>query len=80
VIRRAAALLLAAALVAACAEPQWTYEKKGMTALRLDQDLASCRREATDPRTVAVSASGRVDRAALSRCMERKGYTVRRAE
>jgi hypothetical protein len=81
VSRRAAAALPALALaLAACAGGDWVYEKKGATATRLDHDLATCRQEATDPKAFAVLPAGRVDRETLNRCMERKGYTVKRAE
>ncbi len=72
--------MLAIALLVACAEPQWTYEKRNVTPTRYDHDLTACRQEALDPKTFAVFPAGRVDRAALNRCMERKGYTVKRAE
>lgn len=79
-IRRGIRVALAVGLLAACAERGWIYEKKNVTPTRYDHDVADCRRVATDPKTFAVFSSGRVDRATFNRCMERKGYTVGRAE
>ena len=75
--RRAVALLSAASLLAGCATEEWIYEKPGMTPAKLDHDIAVCRREAPDPRSVVAPGSERVDRALFNRCMERKGYTGR---
>ena len=75
--RRAVALLYAASLLAGCATEEWIYEKPGMTPAKLDHDIAVCRREAPDPRSVVAPGSERVDRALFNRCMERKGYTGR---
>jgi len=77
VTRRAVALLYAASLLAGCATEEWIYEKPGMTPAKLDHDIAVCRREAPDPRSVVAPGSERVDRALFNRCMERKGYTGR---
>lgn len=78
---RAATALAVLGLVTACAATeQWAYEKKGVTPARLDHDLAACRRESLDPRLFAFTAEQRVDRQRFILCMERKGYTVRRAE
>jgi len=71
------ALLYAASLLAGCATEEWIYEKPGMTPAKLDHDIAVCRREAPDPRSVVAPGSERVDRALFNRCMERKGYTGR---
>ena len=77
-IRRAAMLLWAASqLLAGCASEQWIYEKPGMTPGKLDHDMAVCKKEAPDPRSVVPPGSERVDRALFNRCMERKGYTGR---
>jgi hypothetical protein len=70
--------VLTIALLVGCAEREWTYEKKNVTPTRYDRDIASCRQEALDPKAFALFPSGRVDRDVLNRCMERKGYTVRR--
>ena len=79
--RRAARALALAALCAACGGSQaWVYEKKGVTPTTLDHDMASCRQQAMDPKAFAIFASGRIDRGAFNRCMERKGYTVKPAE
>ena len=75
--RRAMALLSAASLLAGCATEEWIYEKPGMTPAKLDHDIAVCRKEAPDPRSVVAPGSERVDRALFNRCMERKGYTGR---
>jgi hypothetical protein len=78
VTRRAATLLCAASLfLTGCASETWIYEKPGMTPARLDHDMAVCRKEAPDPRSVVPPGSERVDRALFNRCMERKGYTGR---
>jgi hypothetical protein len=77
VTRRAVALLSAASLLAGCATEEWIYEKPGMTPAKLDHDIAVCRKEAPDPRSVVAPGSERVDRALFNRCMERKGYTGR---
>jgi len=71
------ALLSAASLLAGCATEEWIYEKPGMTPAKLDHDIAVCRKEAPDPRSVVAPGSERVDRALFNRCMERKGYTGR---
>ena len=75
--RRAVALLYAAGLLAGCATEEWIYEKPGMTPAKLDHDIAVCRKEAPDPRSVVAPGAERVDRALFNRCMERKGYTGR---
>jgi len=71
------ALLYAASLLAGCATEEWIYEKPGMTPAKLDHDIAVCRKEAPDPRSVVAPGSERVDRTLFNRCMERKGYTGR---
>ena len=73
----AACLGVGATWLAACATPQWVYEKPGATPAKLDHDMTLCRREAHDPQTVAPPGTPRVDRTIFNRCMERKGYTVR---
>ena len=76
--RRAAAG--GALVLAACAGPSYVYDKPKVTPARLDEDLAACRKEAFRPSRFAIVASQRYDRDALNRCMERKGYTVRRED
>ena len=76
-MRRAAALVCVAALLAGCATKQWIYDKKGATPAKLDHDMAVCRKESADPQIVVLPGSPRSDRAIFNRCMERKGYTVR---
>ena len=79
--RRVAAALAVVGLVTACATMgQWAYEKKSATPARLDHDLATCRSESLDPSVFGLTAEQRVDRTRLNRCMERKGYAVRRVE
>ena len=79
--RRVAAALAVVGLVTACATTgQWAYEKKGATPARLDHDLATCRSESLDPSVFGLTAEQRVGRKRLNRCMERKGYAVRRVE
>jgi hypothetical protein len=73
-------VLLAVCLLAGCASTQWTYTRAGVTPAALDHDLETCRREAHRPHWFALTRSARLDRDALNRCMERKGYTVRRDE
>ena len=76
--RRAATLLCAASLLlAGCATEEWIYDKPGMTPAKLDHDMAACKKEAPDPRSVVPPGSQRMDRALFNRCMERKGYTPR---
>jgi len=78
VTRRAATLLCAASLfLTGCGSETWIYEKPGMTPAKLDHDMAVCKKEAPDPRSVVPPGSERVDRALFNRCMERKGYTGR---
>jgi hypothetical protein len=78
VTRRAATLLCAASLLlAGCATEEWIYDKPGMTPAKLDHDMAACKKEAPDPRSVVPPGSQRMDRALFNRCMERKGYTPR---
>lgn len=74
--RRAATLVCAVALVG-CSTTQWVYEKPGTTPAKLDHDMALCRREANDPRTISLPGTPRVDRTLFNKCMERRGYTVR---
>lgn len=57
-----------------CAGQRWEYDKKGVTAVKLDHELRECRREAYRPYTLSIF--NRVDADVLNRCMERRGYTV----
>ena len=79
-MRRGAVAVIAWGLLAACATPEWSYDKPGVTPAQLDHDLVTCRREATDPKAFAVTPGQRIDRTLFNRCMERKGYTVRPLE
>ncbi len=65
--------------LAGCAE-RWGYTKPGVTPSRLDQDLASCERQAHRPYWFAFTRSARVDQAKFNQCLEQKGYTVHRDE
>jgi hypothetical protein len=68
-------------LVTACAtKEQWAYDKKGVTPARLDHDLTACREESQDPAAFGLTLEQRLDREQFNRCMERKGYSVRRVE
>jgi hypothetical protein len=79
-MRRAAVVIGAALVLAACASKEWIYEKPGLTPAKLDHDTALCRKESNDPQMIALPGNPRSDRAIFNRCMERKGYTVRREE
>ena len=58
----------------------WVYDKRDLTPAKLDHDMADCRKESNDPQVIALPGNPRVDRALFNRCMERKGYTVRKRE
>ena len=60
----------------ACAEPVFTYEKRGATPAQLDRDLASCKKQAFRPSRFSIWRSGRYDADVVNRCMERRGYAV----
>ncbi len=74
------ALALVALLTACATKEQWAYEKRAVTPARLDHDLMACRDEARNPQALGITAEERADRERLNRCMERKGYSVRRVE
>lgn len=73
-------MIAAAALAAAagCARDHWVYEKSRTTAVRMEEDMSICRKEATARSKIAVFPGERIDRDAFNRCMEHRGYTVRR--
>jgi hypothetical protein len=77
--RRAVALALVLAL-AGCAKPALDFERRGVTPARQGHDLAECKKEAFDPYGFAWRQSDRYDRDALTRCMARKGYSVRQGQ
>jgi len=79
-MKRGAVGALCLALLAGCASEHWRYDRPGLTPAKLDQDLEFCRREAHRPYWFALWRSDRVDQDVLNRCMDRKGYTVRREE
>lgn len=72
--------VLGLCLLAGCAAERWSYTRAGLTPVRLDLDLESCRKQAHRPHWFALTRSARVDREALNQCMERKGYTARRED
>ena len=79
--RRVYTVLIGTTLwLAACSSTQWIYDKRDLTPAKLDHDMAECRKEAHDPQVIALPGNPRVDRALFNRCMERKGYTVRKRE
>ena len=73
--RASLATLALAVGVAGCGGQRWDYEKRGVTAVKLEHDLRECRKAAFNPNTLAIFR--RFDQDALNRCMERLGYTVR---
>jgi hypothetical protein len=77
--RRTIALALVVAL-AGCAAPAVVFERRGATPARHNHDLAECRKEAFDPYGFAWRQADRYDRDILTRCMTRKGYTVRTSD
>jgi len=80
---RPAAFLASVALLflAGCSTgSEWTYDKPGVSPARFDQDHAQCLREADRPSSFGMSRAQRADQEMLRRCMERKGYQVKRAE
>ena len=79
--RRVYTVLIGTTLwLAACSSTQWVYDKRDLTPAKLDHDMAECRKEAHDPQVIALPGNPRVDRALFNRCMERKGYTVRKLD
>jgi hypothetical protein len=70
----------AALVLGACAEPTFTYDKRGATPAQLDRDLAQCQKQAFRPSRFSIWPSGRYDAEVLNRCMERRGYIVRRED
>jgi hypothetical protein len=81
VTRLATVALALVALLTACAtKEQWVYEKRAVTPTRLDHDLMACRDEARNLQVFAITLEQRADRERLNRCMERKGYSIRRVE
>lgn len=75
---RASLLVVALLFVVACAREQWVYEKSKTTAVRMEEDMAACRKESLSPYKIVIVPSDRIDRDVFNRCMERRGYTVRR--
>ncbi|MBI1846814.1 MAG: hypothetical protein HY294_04865 [Candidatus Rokubacteria bacterium] len=81
-MRRSTALLVGlGALAAGCAgSGEWVYEKPDVLPAQYDRDSAACRRESIDRQGFAIFQSGRLDREVFNRCMQRRGYTVRRED
>jgi len=69
----AASILLAAGC---SSSGEWVYNKPNTSAVQVDRDLSVCRKESTRGTAVVIMPSQRIDRDAMNRCMERKGYTV----
>ena len=64
-------------LLAGCSSTgEWVYNKPRTSAVQVDRDLGTCRKESTRNTAVVLTPSQRLDRDAMNRCMERKGYTV----
>lgn len=77
---RAVGAIVLALMLAGCAAPRYDYERRNATPAQMDRDLESCRREGFRASRFAIWPSNRYDWGAVNRCMERKGYAVRRAE
>ncbi len=73
---RAACIIGALLLVGGCSSGEWVYNKPNTTAVQVDRDLATCRKESTRNTAIVITPSQRLDRDAFNRCMERKGYTI----
>lgn len=73
---RAACVIGVVLLAGGCASGEWVYNKPNTTAVQVDRDLATCRKESTRNTAIVITPSQRVDRDAFNRCMERKGYTI----
>jgi len=70
-------VLAAILLLAGCSSTgEWVYNKPRTSAVQVDRDLGTCRKESTRNTAVVLTPSQRLDRDAMNRCMERKGYTV----
>ena len=67
-------------VLGACAGPTFTYDKRGATPAQLDRDLAQCKKQAFRPSRFSIWPSGRYDPEVLNRCMERRGYAVRKED
>ena len=63
----------------ACAAQQWTYAKAGATEADRKRDQTECARAALSDYTPArVLGAFKIDRDAFIKCLEDRGYTVRR--
>src|SRR5262249_26812403 len=80
VMRGAATLIGATLWLVACAPTEWVYDKRDLTPAKFDHDMAEGRKESHDPQAVTRPGTPRGDRAIFSRCMERKGYAVRKRD
>lgn len=65
-------------VLGACAGPTYTYDKRGTTPAQLDRDLAQCKKQAFQASRFSIWPSGRYDPDILNRCMEKRGYAVRK--
>jgi len=74
---RAAFVVASISLAAGCSSSgEWVYNKPNTSAVQVDRDLIVCRKESTRGTAIVLMPSQRLDREAMNRCMERKGYTV----
>ena len=72
--------LLAAGALGGCTV-HWFYDKPGVTPAELARDKGACQREAPSTSIFSeVLQEEPVDRERFNRCMERRGYGVRREE
>ena len=72
--------LLAACALAGCAV-HWIYDKPGVTPEQLARDKGACLQEAPASGLLAdLLRQEALDREVFNRCMQRRGYTVRREE
>ncbi|MBI3635832.1 MAG: hypothetical protein HY216_06375 [Candidatus Rokubacteria bacterium] len=79
--RALALVALALALAGAgCARKAWIYEKPNVTPVRLDADIAECRKVATVHGQFVMIGADRVDLKLFQSCMAKKGYTARQEE
>jgi hypothetical protein len=75
--RKPAYVVASILLVAGCSSSgEWVYNKPNTSAVQIDRDLGVCRKESTRGTAIVIMPSQRLDRDAMNRCMERKGYTV----
>jgi len=80
-MRRVWIALLAAGALGGCGV-HWFYDKPGVTPAELARDKGACLREAPPASGLLAEIlhEEQVDRERFNRCMERRGYTVRRED